>query len=371
MNKGRLKSVWGGQWGSEGKGQVAKLLTNTMYQGTAVRVGGPNAGHSFYPNGPENTPEVVQVLPVASVYRPNLWDAVIGAAGVIDLQYLSRELMMCAERTNRFPNLMIDRFASIITEEDVEKEAHLRGAIASTGKGVGAATAAKVMRMPKVVASHEENTNRLNVHAALMQSRATGDLRLRIMDTVYHLNQELMAGGNVMIEGTQGYGLSLHTGGYYPFCTSRECTPQALLSQTGVNPNRAEEVESIMVLRTFPIRVGGNSGPLPNEIDWDTLKEETEGYVWVPERTTVTKTIRRIARFDYGLPGRAVMQCSPDALALTFLDYRFPYIAGCKPIHFTNEIHAYLYNLGKNLRTPVRYVSTGPGHTYEYRGASL
>jgi adenylosuccinate synthase len=190
-----------------------------------------------------------------------------------------------------------------------------------------------------------------------------------VEDTVMDLNHMLMLGKRVVIEGTQGYGLSLHTSGFYPFCTSRECTPHGLYAETGINPDNARlGYEEIIVVRTYPIRVGGNSGPLENEISWDRLSELTEGYVKTPEITTVTKKIRRIADIDLNLLKRAWLQTRPSSIALTFLDYLFPKAAGNDPLNNlpdTAEIVAVLDGLSHDLGgTPISVVSTGQDATY-------
>lgn len=361
MNK--LTIIYGGQFGSEGKGQVARLLTETMGKGIAVRVGGPNAGHSFYPDGAENPRQVVQTIPVASSYRPNRWFGVIGSAGVVELDILAREMEEAYQRTGEVPSLLIDRFACIITEEHQRGEKHLKKKIGSTGKGVGMATADKIMRNPDIVFDSFAVRNKLIAHKNQV-GKSMG--RISLGRTPEFLNEQLQHGTNIMIEGTQGYALSLHTSGYYPFCTSRECTPTAMLAQTGINPDLAQDFEKIMVCRTFPIRVGGNSGDLRYEVDWEFLMEETGGYIKEPETTTVTKKARRIAKLDPELIHRAVQQTGPTALCVSFLDYLFPDYAGESPEDFSEEMHTHLAWWEKEFGVPVRYVSTGPGRTFEY-----
>jgi len=129
----------GGQWGSEGKGHIASYLAPEY--SALVRVGGPNAGHkvykqddqihSFYhlPSGTLHAPEAALVLgPGAVIYPPKL------------LQEIS-DAKVTADR------LSIDPQAMIIEDADREFEAKtLKKTIASTGQGVGVATARKVMR---------------------------------------------------------------------------------------------------------------------------------------------------------------------------------------------------------------------------------
>jgi adenylosuccinate synthase len=116
-----------------------------------------------------------------------------------------------------------------------------------------------------------------------------------------------------------------------------------------------------MVERTYFIRVGGNSGPLANEISWDRLQEITDGYVKTPEITTVTKKVRRIARMDFELLERAILQTRPTSIALTFLDYVFPKIAGLNPFQDlpdSPEVAEYLHSLSDKLGVQISIIST-------------
>lgn len=113
-----------------------------------------------------------------------------------------------------------------------------------------------------------------------------------------------------------------------------------------------------MVVRTFPIRVAGNSGPLRDEVDWkyisDRLGRDTL------ERTTVTKKVRRIGLWDDDLFLKSVQLNAPTQLALTFADYLNPDdegvddYGGLSPI--TTEFVEYLEKLSE---APVTFVGTG------------
>jgi len=68
------------------------------------------------------------------------------------------------------------------------------------------------------------------------------------------------------------------------------------------------------VARTFPIRVAGNSGPLPFETSFEAIGQD-------PEHTTVTQKVRRIGRFDPLAFRDAIRVNRPTSLAITFADY--------------------------------------------------
>ena len=69
------------------------------------------------------------------------------------------------------------------------------------------------------------------------------------------VNSALDAGKKILIEGTQGFGLSLYHSEYYPRCTSRDTTAAGFLAEVGVSPKMVTEI--VVVFRTFPIRVAG------------------------------------------------------------------------------------------------------------------
>jgi len=134
------------------------------------------------------------------------------------------------------------------------------------------------------------------------------------------LNAALDEGKKALIEGTQGFGLSLYHSPHYPHCTSRDTTAGGFLSEVGVSPLRVTEI--VVVFRTFPIRVAGlQAGPLEPEIDWDTVRRESGYPHEIEERTSVTNKVRRVARFDWELALLAININRPTRLALNGLDY--------------------------------------------------
>lgn len=122
-----------------------------------------------------------------------------------------------------------------------------------------------------------------------------------------------------MIEGTQGFGLSLLHGGYWPNATSRDTSAAGLLSEAGLSPLDVDDVT--LVLRYHPIRVAGNSGPLLNETTWEQVQRLSGRVDRLIEYTTVTKKVRRIAQFDPELVRRAIEINRPTRIVLNHIDY--------------------------------------------------
>ena len=90
------------------------------------------------------------------------------------------------------------------------------------------------------------------------------DLKPYIGSVARELEDAYVDGTRIMLEGTQGTDLSLHHA-QYPHVTSRETTASGCLADAGIAPGRVRTV--VMVTRTYPIRVGGTSGPMKLPIE--------------------------------------------------------------------------------------------------------
>ena len=289
----------GGQYGSEGKGQVAAYLA-PQYD-ILLRVGGPNAGHTVYAV-PE--PYKYRHLPSGTNHNENA-TVVLGPGAVIDEQLLLEEI---AKHQVDIGRLVIDQNAMLIEGTDKAFEMkHLRGSIASTASGVGSATSRKTLRT-----------------AADPQVRLARDsdlLHLYVRDSREVIEQAFRDGKRVFLEGTQGTGLSIHHGAY-PWVTSRDTTVSGCLAEAGISPTRVRKV--VMVCRTYPIRVGGASGPLGQPLSWAEISRRSGISVRQlrrTERTTNTNTLRRAGEFEWQLLRLAAELNSPTDVALTFTDY--------------------------------------------------
>ncbi|MBN3869513.1 adenylosuccinate synthetase [Nostoc sp. JL33] len=289
--------VIGGQFGSEGKGKVAHLLTQETGASVAVRVGGSNSGHTVI--DPSGTPIILQQLPTAAIL-PNV-TCVIGAGSYIKPDILLSEIARTGLPSER---LLIDPNAMIVTEhEQIEEQtSSLRQSIGSTLSGTGAAVRRRIDRDFSVCLAKN------NEH-----------LREFVKPVVPFMRNQLEAKHRIIIEGTQGFGLSLLHSAEYPYVTSRDTTAAAFVSEAGLSPLDVDQI--VLVLRAFPIRVSGNSGPLPYEIDWQAVSSESGSSMPIIEYTSVTKSIRRVARFHPDVVRQAIMVNRPTHIILNHLDY--------------------------------------------------
>ena len=300
--------VIGGQFGSEGKGKVAlEIVRRYRSRGepvVAVRVGGPNSGHTAYDRA--GTKRVLRQLPAACIDRDV--DVALPAGSYIDIDVLLHEIDLLNYPRDR---IKVSAQARIITDEHRawEREAGLGDAIGSTGSGVGAAVMASVAREAR-------NFSPRSV-AAIDDQRLSEFI---VEDTSHCLRRHLEAKHRVVVEGTQGFGLSLLDGGYWPKATSRPTTAAAALAEAGLSPVDVDDVT--MVIRSFPIRVAGDSGLLVGETTWKKVAARTGRQAEaLREYTTATGRLRRVGKFDPLLVRRALEANNPTRLVLNHLDY--------------------------------------------------
>lgn len=292
--------IVGGQYGSEGKGNIAFYLSPAY--DLLVRVGGPNAGHivplsdgsSFthrlLPSGTQNSTAPLLIAPGA----------------VVDVPTLLKEI---ADSSVGFSRLSIDPQVMVISPRDVERETGLVKSIGSTGKGVGAATARRILGRGSRTALAAD----------------VRELQPYVRPAHEVLQDAFNAGHRVLLEGTQGTMLSLYHG-HYPHVTSRDTSVSGCLAEAGVSPRQVRRV--VMVCRTYPIRVrspsGATSGHMSQELSWKELSSRSQ----IPlkelrqaEKGSVSGKQRRVAEFDWAMLRRACQLNAPTDIALTFTDY--------------------------------------------------
>ena len=351
--KSKVDVVAGGQFGSEGKGAVAAHLGKDDPGLIAVRVAGPNAGHSAVDGGGRKW--ALRQVPVVAVTNMNA-RLVIAAGSEIDEEVLASEVSTLEDYGIPVRDrLWIDGEATVIEAADKSEEEELVAGIGSTGKGIGSARARRAMRSaPLWRHGLDEDDGWLG----------------RTADTAAELRSWMADGRNVVIEGTQGYGLGTHAG-HYPQCTSSDCRVIDFLSMVGVSPWAPDvEMNPWVVLRTYPIRVAGPSGPMLNETSWEQLGKDTGGYI-KPEKTTVTQKIRRVGGWDPALAKRAVEENGGGVVqvALTFFDYWFPQLAGkTDPMLLNKEQVRRIQEIECDIGASVKLLGTGPNSVIDLRG---
>ena len=288
--------VVGGQFGSEGKGKAALHFAEQFNAHISVKVSGINAGHTVIDSDGAN--HIFRILPSCSVMGDVTCVLSAGCAFKPSLLFEEMEAMKGYNL-----KVLIDPLAGIITDEMAtsEKQSGLVERIGSTGTGTG-----------------EVTVRRLMCDGGFVGARDIPELQPYICDTSEWMREQLTKGKDILIEGAQGYGLSV-LGSYWPYCTSRATTAAAFLSEAGLSPFDVKNV--IMTLRSYPIRVGGNSGPLPYETTWEQVTKDACSKTSIVEWTSVTHRKRRVARFDPELVRNAQRENRANIVVLNFLDY--------------------------------------------------
>jgi len=290
----------GGQYGSEGKGNIVGHIAPEY--DLLVRVGGPNAGHKVFA---QPKPEAYFHLPSGSGRAPKA-KLLLGAGAVI---YIPKLLDEIAKNQIDVDRLFIDPQAMIIEDADREEEKLLLSSISSTAQGVGAASARKIMGRGGQLAT------------PVRLAKNARELRPYIREAQEVLERAFVHGDRIFLEGTQGTSLSLHHG-KYPFVTSRDTTVAGCLADAGIATTRVRKI--ILTCRTFPIRVGGPSGPMKLKISYHELSKRSGiavAELKATERTTTTNRQRKLAEFDWEQLRRSVLLNGPTDIALTFVDY--------------------------------------------------
>lgn len=320
------------QFGSTGKGLIAGYLAMTREFTAVVNANMPNAGHTYIDSSGRRM--VHKVLP-NGVVGPKVKHAFIGPGSVFNPDRLCIEVEQAMSMGYVF-DVLIHPLAVPLADYHAELEAHLTGKIGSTSQGSCAALVEKMWRTDPVTAK---------------------DLNLQFQEPIYLLDSEsyyevLYSHEHILAEAAQGFSLGINEH-FYPYCTSRSCDPSRFLSDMGLPWNSLKHV--VGTLRTYPIRVGGNSGGWyydQDEISWADIGVE-------PETTTVTGRERRIANFSWAQLEDAVRKMGPTCIFLNFCNY----MEG-------PDVDGMVDGIEGTTGIPVTFQGWGPGHDDVIEGPS-
>ena len=327
--------VVGTQWGDEGKGKIVDALADSA--AAVVRFqGGNNAGHTIVVDGEKI---VFHLLP-SGILRPDCLCA-IGNGVVLDPRVLLKELETLAERGVPSGRLVVSRDAHVILPYHCEldllrEQAKGKGAIGTTGRGIGPTYEDKVSRRGIVVSDLlDRDLLRQRLQAVLPEKNrqivewyggrafaldalveeyaALGEvLAPMVADVGELLAGELDGGGAILFEGAQGTFLDVDHG-TYPYVTSSNTLAGAAAVGTGLGPGVLERV--VGITKAYTTRVG--AGPFPTECtDATGERLRSVGH----EFGATTGRPRRCGWFDAALVRRAVRLNGVTEIALTKLD---------------------------------------------------
>jgi adenylosuccinate synthase len=318
--------IVGAFWGDEGKGKIISYLALKDKLDFCVRTGSVNAAHTVWKDGKRYA---LHMVPAA--FLEEKCSLRIAAGANIHVPQFFKEV----ELTQVHKRIGIDENASIIEEKHSAQDkasAHNKG-IGTTGWGVGPAVEERARRTAKL-------------------AKDIPELKPYIMDTITEINNALDDGKTVLLEGTQGFMLSLFLSGGYPYVTSRDTGASAIASEAGVGPTRVDDV--LIVYKSFMTRVG--AGPLPGEIS----KEEALKRGWF-ETAAGTGRDRRAAPFDFELAKKTAKINGATQAAVTKLDCMFP---NCQSVRefgdLPRDAKQFIKEVENKTGIPVVLIGTGP-----------
>jgi len=409
--------VIGTQWGDEGKGKVVDYFSKDA--GYVVRFqGGNNAGHTI-----KVGKEVYKLHIVPSgVIQGKI--GVIGNGVVIDPEVLINEIDQLKNRGITTKLLISDRANIIMPYHkllDGAEEKYLGNEkIGTTKRGIGPCYSDKIARkgiraidlknknslskkldaiipIKKKLFDVYEIKENIDKTEILEKYAGFGDcLKDYIVATHIELNNAILAGKNILLEGAQGTMLDVDYGSY-PFTTSSHTIAGGSVIGAGIGPRNLDDI--IGIVKAYTTRVGG--GPMPTELFDENGKHlQDKGH----EFGTTTSRPRRCGWLDLVVVKHSCQLSGITQIAITKLDvldglktikicikYKlngkeidfFPAdiedVKKCKPIYkefkgwaeidksvknlsdLPHDAQAYLKFVEKEIKTPISIVSIGPG----------
>lgn len=318
--------IVGAFWGDEGKGKIISYLALNDKLDFCVRTGSVNAAHTVWMKGNKYALHMVPAAFIQEKCR-----LLIAAGANVHVGQFFKELELTKVDARR---IGIDQMASIIEEKHSiqDKTSAVNKGIGTTGWGVGPAVEERARRTAKL-------------------ARDIPDLKSYLADATAEINDGIDAGKKVLLEGTQGFMLSLYHG-TYPYVTSRDTGASAICSEAGVGPTRVDEV--LIVYKGFITRVG--AGPMAGEISMEEAKRRG----WF-ETAAGTGRNRRSASFDFDLARKNARINGATQAAMTKLDCLFPDCRSARKFEeLSKEAKQFIKKVEEKTGVTVVLIGTGP-----------
>ena len=329
--------VLGTQWGDEGKGKIADLLTTTA--DIVVRSqGGNNAGHTLVVGDKK---VVVRLVPSGILHSSSL--CLIGSGVVVSPEALFGEIeeLKASGITDSEQRIKLSAASSLLLPVHVaiDKASELKrgkNAIGTTGRGIGPCYEDKIARRGLRIGDlydmeifKEKLANLLDYrNFALKNYFGAEEVSFdSIMDGIMKVRDRILAmvadvsailadarasGKKVLFEGAQGTFLDIDYG-TYPFVTSSNTVAGGCCTGSGAGPRHIDYV--LGICKAYTTRVGG--GPFPTELD-NQIGEDIRARGF--EFGAVTGRPRRVGWYDAVAMRRAVDINSLSGLALMKID---------------------------------------------------
>lgn len=346
--------VVGGHFGDEGKGKlVSYLATEDDYDAVARAGVGPNAGHTVHYKGQKYG---LRMIPCGFVNEDS--DLYVGAGVLVDADRFLKEIV----ETEISGRIKLDKRCGIIEEKHIEEDTnneHLSQEVGTTGSGCGPANAGRANRTIKL-------------------AQEIPELEEYLADVPLELNNRLDEGQDILLETSQGFGLSLFYG-TYPYVTSKDTSASMAAVDVGIGPKRVSEV--IVVYKAYTTRVG--EGPMNSKITEDNINDfplwqeilqraHEEGFEgedindtlgqYFGEKGTVTNRKRRVGAFDFKMGRYSAMVNGATQICVSCIDKLFPECEGAtSEDDLSDRAMDYISEIEEGIGVEAKLISTGPG----------
>jgi adenylosuccinate synthase len=330
-------SVFGAQWGDEGKGKIIDFFSeNADY---VVRYqGGANAGHTVVVGGEKY---VLHLIPSGILHAGKV--NVIGNGVAVDPFKFLEEIEELRRRGVAVDgrNLRLSAQAHVIFEhhrliDQLSERWRGEGRIGTTGRGIGPCYADKAARTGLRVSDLlDPERCRTRLRAALAEKNALIErvhgeraldlsaqlgryttlaerLRPFVGDTGAEVREAYRAGRRILFEGAQGAMLDIDCG-TYPFVTSSSTGANGISSGASFPPRCIDR--AVGIAKAYCTRVG--EGPFPSEqanATGDRIREAGHEY------GATTGRPRRCGWFDAVAVRYALELSGADGWIMTNLD---------------------------------------------------
>lgn len=327
------------QFGSTGKGALAGYIGSEWNHDAVATAWGTNAGHTMDVGGSK----WISTQIASTAVFESVKFLFVGPGSMINPSKFIDELDAVQEhresRGYEPLKVIMHEAATVITHAHVEAEA-ARVSIGSTMKGNSEALMNKLRRDPT---------------QAVIIGQYSCPINFRDDITIYPmaLYRSMMAQSlKLLVEGAQGLHLGINQQ-FYPYCTSRECTPAQIMTDCGI-PGWWGNVR-YGTARTYPIRVSNRYDQAGNMVGWSGphFPDQTETqfhHIGVKEeRTTVTHLPRRIFTWSDVQMQDAIDQTMPHVVFLNFCNYG--------SIVITTRIIDSIFKMYKSREMPVELLT--------------
>lgn len=320
--------VVGGFYGDEGKGKIVGYLATRDKPDYVVRAGGgPQAGHTVTKGK--------KVTQIPSGFINPSSRLLIARGTVINPEIVLKEIKQYGVERR----IGIDYGCTVIEPQHLEREMELVKRIGSVGTGTGPARVDRILRKAKIAKDVES-------------------LKPYLTDVAGQVNEAIKSGKSILIEGVQGYGLSLLNYEFYPYVTSQDTAASQFAADVGIGPKAVDEI--IVVYKAYVSRVG--QGPM--RFEWSEKKAQNRD---ISEKGTVSGRSRRLGDFDKDLAEKSLIGNTGTQAAITCLDRLFKGNYGVREFDkLTEEARNFIKDIDAFLKKKSTYfkgitlISTGP-----------